>query len=203
MHVADDRIGMLGANGIVGAGLSLAVGSALAHQVLGRDAVAVVFFGDGARAEGLLHESLNLARLWSLPVLFVCENNGWSEFTPGHIGFSGSTRKLAEAFEIGYAQADGNDVLAVRSAAADAVAALRAGQGPRMLECITHRIRGHYEGDGQKYRPNEQLAHARTLDPLERHVATLRERGVGAARLDAIERSVAQEIDAALAAAQG
>ncbi len=203
MHVADDRIGMLGANGIVGAGLSLAVGSALAHQVLGRDAVAVVFFGDGARAEGLLHESLNLARLWSLPVLFVCENNGWSEFTPGHIGFSGSTRKLAEAFEIGYAQADGNDVLAVRSAAADAVAALRAGQGPRMLECITHRIRGHYEGDGQKYRPTEQLAHARTLDPLERHVATLRERGVGATQLDAIERSVAQEIDAALAAAQG
>jgi TPP-dependent pyruvate/acetoin dehydrogenase alpha subunit len=203
MHVADDRIGMIGANGIVGAGLSLAVGSALAHQVLGREAVAVVFFGDGARAEGLLHESLNLARLWRLPVLFVCENNGWSEFTPGHIGFSGSTPKLAEAFAISYSQADGNDVLAVRESARGALQAIRAGQGPWLLECITHRIRGHYEGDGQKYRPGEQLVAARALDPIDRVAGRLREAGVAQAQLDAIDQSVAAEIDAALVAAQG
>ena len=203
MHVADDRIGMIGAKGIVGAGLSLAVGSALAHQVLGREAVAVVFFGDGARAEGLLHESLNLARLWRLPVLFVCENNGWSEFTPGHIGFSGSTPKLAEAFAISYSQADGNDVLAVRESARAALQAIRAGQGPWLLECITHRIRGHYEGDGQKYRPGEQLVAARALDPIDRVAGRLREAGVAQAQLDAIDQSVAAEIDAALVAAQG
>ncbi len=203
MHVADDRIGMIGANGIVGAGLSLAVGSALAHQVLGREAVAVVFFGDGARAEGLLHESLNLARLWRLPLLFVCENNGWSEFTPGHIGFSGSTPKLAEAFGIDYCQADGNDVLAVRENARAALESVRGGQGPWLLECITHRIRGHYEGDGQKYRPGEQLVAARALDPIDRAAGRLRDAGTDQSQLDAIDQSVAAEIEAALLAARG
>jgi pyruvate dehydrogenase E1 component alpha subunit len=182
MHVADDRIGMIGANGIVGAGLSLAVGSALAHQVLGREAVAVVFFGDGARAEGLLHESLNLARLWRLPVLFVCENNGWSEFTPGHIGFSGSTPKLAEAFAISYSQADGNDVLAVRESARGALQAIRAGPVAAGMHHASHSrpLRGR-RSEVPSGRAARRGACARSDRPGCRAAARGR-RGPGAAR---------------------
>ncbi|MFP3941200.1 MAG: thiamine pyrophosphate-dependent enzyme [Thermoanaerobaculia bacterium] len=131
MHVADMSVGMLGANGIVGAGIPLAVGSALAHQTRHTGGVAAAFFGDGALAEGVLHESLNLAALWKLPMLFVCENNGWSEFSPTARQFVANVRELAAAFGIESERVDGNDAAAVAQAAARQVTALREGAGPR------------------------------------------------------------------------
>ena len=133
MHVADMSVGMLGANGIVGAGIPLAVGSALAHQVQQNNNIAVAFFGDGALAEGVLHESFNLASLWKLPILFLCENNGWSEFSPASLQFVAEVRDLASAFKIPSRQVDGNDVAAVADAADEIVANMRKNGGPRVL----------------------------------------------------------------------
>ena len=129
MHVADMSVGMLGANGIVGAGLSIALGSALAHRRLGRREVAVAFFGDGALAEGLVHECMNLAALWRLPLLFVCENNGWSEFLPSSKQIAFTLADLAGAYGLPHTLVDGNDVAAVADAAAEVVAGVRGG-GP-------------------------------------------------------------------------
>lgn len=170
LHVADLSVGMLGANGIVGGGIPIAVGSALAHALHGRGDVAVVFFGDGALAEGVLYESMNLAAIKHLPVLFVCENNGWSEFSPSSAQYAGSFGKQAESFGIPFRQVDGNDVEAVHAAAAAQVAAMRGGKGPAALECLTLRVKGHYEGDPQVYRkgvndprpPSDPVALART-----------------------------------------
>lgn len=196
MHVADLRRGMLGANGIVGAGIPLAVGSALAHQVRGTGGVAVAFFGDGALAEGVLHESLNLAALWRLPLLFVCENNGWSEFSPAERQFAAKPLELAATFGIVGEQVDGNDVLAVL----DAATRLRkvAGDGPRLLECITDRVRGHYEGDPQRYRTGTRGLN----DPLAACRQRLRAARVTAAAIDAIDAEIEQEIAAAVETAR-
>lgn len=198
MHVADMSVGMLGANGIVGAGIPLAVGSALAHQTRGNGAVAVAFFGDGALAEGVLHESFNLAALWKLPVLFVCENNGWSEFSPTSRQFVANVRDLAGAFGIESEKVDGNDGVAVALAAATHVAAAREG-GPRVLECITRRVRGHYEGDPQKYRDDGDADPQG--DPLVRSIVRLRDAKVSAADIERIETDLMSEIDMALSAA--
>jgi acetoin:2,6-dichlorophenolindophenol oxidoreductase subunit alpha len=166
MHVADMSIGMLGANGIVGAGISIALGSALAHKVLERNAIAVAFFGDGALAEGILHECLNMAALMKLPLLFVCENNGWSEFSPTAKQVAFSLERLADAHAIPYGRVEGNDVLAVSARARESAALIRAGNGPRILECTTDRVRGHYEGDNQKYRSARELSSLSTNDPI-------------------------------------
>jgi pyruvate dehydrogenase E1 component alpha subunit len=200
MHVADMSVGMLGANGIVGAGIPLAVGSALAHQVRGTGAIAVAFFGDGALAEGVLHESLNLAALWRLPALFVCENNGWSEFSPTARQFVANVRDLARAFGIESEHVDGNDAEAVALAAARQVGAIRDGNGPRALECVTRRIRGHYEGDAQKYRDDAEADSA--ADPLARSALRLDGAGVAKAELDALAAEVEGEIDAAVESAR-
>src|SRR5690606_10336086 len=157
MHVADLSLGILGANGIVGAGIPIALGSAIAHATRRTDGVAVAFFGDGAMAEGVLHETLNMAALWKVPLMLVCENNGWSEVSPTSRQFAAKLEALAAAFGIAYARVDGNDAPAVAEAAREACAALRAGRGPFVLECITHRVRGHYEGDPQKYRDADEL----------------------------------------------
>lgn len=194
MHVADMAVGMLGANGIVGAGIPLAVGSALAHQVRKTGGVAVALFGDGALAEGVLHESFNLAALWKLPLLFVCENNGWSEFSPTARQFVAQVRDLAAAFGIEGERVDGNDVDAVAEAAVRQVAALRRGEGPRLLECITRRARGHFEGDPQKYRDDPEEPEQ---DPLLRAQQRLED-----ADLDSLEAEVTRAIDAAVAAAR-
>lgn len=197
MHVADMKMGIIGANGIVGAGIPIALGSALAHQIRQTGAVAVVFFGDGAMAEGVLHETVNMAALWGLPLLLVCENNGWSEFSPTSRQFVASLEKLAGAFGIGYRQVDGNDVGAVADAARDCVAALRAGKGPLVLECATQRVRGHYEGDPQKYRPQEELAAMEANDPIVRSERALLAMGVKPAAI----RKLRDEVDAEVAAA--
>jgi pyruvate dehydrogenase E1 component alpha subunit len=196
MHLADVANGMLGANGIVAAGMPIALGSAFAHKLLKRDAVAVAFFGDGAMAEGLLHECLNLARLWELPVLFVCENNGWGEFLPTEHQIVFTLKKLAAAFGVPHTTVDGNDVGAVAEAAGKAVAQAREA-GPVILECLTSRVGGHYEGDPQRGRDPAEQAAAEARDPVE--IARAKLSAADAGRIDG---EVAQTIAAAIAFAK-
>ena len=202
MHVADMDLGILGANGIVGAGIPIALGSALAHQIRKTGAVAVAFFGDGAMAEGVLHETLNMAALWHLPLLMVCENNGWSEFSPTSQQFVASLEKLADTFGIGYQRVDGNDVAAVAHAAGACVNTLRQAGGPLILECSTQRVRGHYEGDPQKYRPAEELAAMDANDPIKRAEQQLATMKVSAAKLKKIRQDGDSEIACAIASAR-
>ena len=202
MHVADMSVGMLGANGIVGAGLPIAVGSALAHQLRKTGGIACVFFGDGALAEGALHESFNLAALWKLPILFVCENNGWSEFSPASRQLAAEPSKLAEAFKIPTDRVDGNDVIAVRAAALSAVEAIRAGGGPRLVECKTTRVRGHFEGDAQKYRDAGEFEEIGRKDPINRARDELRMIGVPDADIAAADEAARRRVDEAVAAAR-
>ena len=202
MHVADLSVGMLGANGIVGAGLSIALGSALAHKTLGRPALAVAFFGDGALAEGLLHETFNLAALWRLPMLFVCENNGWGEFLPTSKQVAFKLADFSAAFRLPHTTVDGNDVALVATAAEAIVARIRDGGGPAVLECMTTRVRGHFEGDAQKYRDPADLDALPARDPLRIGAARLAELGVGEDALAAVAREVESRIEVALAAAR-
>ena len=202
MHVADMKAGMLGANGIVGGGLALAVGSALAHKVRRTGGAAAVFFGDGAMAEGALHECLNLASLWKLPLLFVCENNGWSEFTPISRQFTAQIGALGEAFRIPGEQIDGSDVEAIHAAASRLVTQARNGEGPRILECNTQRWRGHFEGDAQKYRDSAEITAARSLDPLLVAAARLEAKGIAGDEIRAVERKVEACVNAAVTAAR-
>lgn len=199
LHVADFSVGMLGANGIVGAGIPIALGSALAHKTLGTSRVAVVFFGDGALAQGLLYESLNLAALWALPLLFVCENNGWSEFTPSSLQYVGRLGPLAASFGIPHHVVDGNDVEAVLGAATALVADLRAGKGPAVLECTTTRVLGHYEGDPQAYRKGVEEPASR--DPLDLALERLAAGGATEEGIAEVRRKVARVVDAAADAA--
>ena len=199
MHVADLSLGILGANGIVGAGIPIALGSAMAHQTRQTGGLAVAFFGDGAMAEGVLHETLNMAALWKCPLLLVCENNGWSEFSPTSRQFAASLEKLAGAFGAGYAHVDGNDVSAVAQAAQQAADLLRQGQGPYVLECVTTRVRGHFEGDAQKYRDAGELASVHAHDPLTAARQQLQSAGVDT---QAIDQALAQQIEAAVQAAR-
>lgn len=198
MHVADMRLGILGANGIVGAGIPIALGSALAHSVRGGGGVAVVFFGDGAMAEGVLHETLNIAALWKMPLLLVCENNGWSEFSPTALQFAAQLKNLASAFGISHTQVDGSDVEAVAGAAAALVGEIRTGGGARVLECSTHRVRGHYEGDPQKYREAAELTAGAEADPLKHARKALLARGVKAQALDAAVAEIEAQVKAAI-----
>src|ERR1700733_3009879 len=202
MHVADMSVGMLGANGIVGAGLPIAVGSALAHQLRKKGAIACVFFGDGALAEGVLHESFNMAALWRLPILFVCENNGWSEFSPAARQLATEPQKLAETFNMPIEGVDGNDVAAVRAAAVTAIEAVRAGGGPRLLECKTTRVRGHFEGDPQKYRDAGEFDEIGRKDPLKRAADSLRAIGVPEADIAAADEAARRAAAVAVAAAR-
>lgn len=202
MHIADLSVGMLGANGIVGAGIPIALGSALAHRVQHTGNIAVAFFGDGARAEGVLHETMNMAALWSVPLLLVCENNGWSEFSPGKAQFAADLLDLAKTFGIRTQRVDGNDVAAVATAADDMVGAVRAARKPALLECVTLRWHGHYEGDAQKYRDEADLRDVRARDPLIVAAAYAQKLGLAAAQLSDIEAAVAERVDAAIAVAQ-
>jgi pyruvate dehydrogenase E1 component alpha subunit len=198
MHIAEARVGMLGANGIVGGGISIATGSALAHKLAGQGAIAVCYFGDGALAEGLFHECLNLAALWSLPVLFACENNGWGEFSRTDRQFRGRLELLAAAFDVRYRFADGVDVGAVTRVAGELVAQMREDRRPAVLECSVERFHGHFEGDPQKYRDPAELAALAERDPLAHARAALGHAGVGQDRLAALEEELAHEIEAAV-----
>jgi TPP-dependent pyruvate/acetoin dehydrogenase alpha subunit len=200
MHVADAAVGMLGANGIVGGGIPLALGSAIAHQYLEREAIAVAFFGDGALAEGALHESLNMAALWKLPILFVCENNGWSEFSRTDQQLTFTPRDLVKAYGgFQFDQANGCDVEDVALVAQRLVSSVRSRHGPAFLECSTFRARGHYEGDAQKYRDSDELKGFAGKDPLLIAEARMTAAGtISAADLANIRTAVAAEIDDAV-----
>jgi len=172
MHIADFSIGMLGACGIVGGGIPLAVGAGLSAAYRGTDQVAVSFFGDGASNEGSFHESLNLAAVMKLPVIFVCENNRYGEFTPMEkVTAVRDIAVRATGYGIPGVIVDGTDALAVYDAAAAAVARARNGEGPTLIEAKTHRRGGHAEGEkaflaGGVYRSQEELAEAQLKDPL-------------------------------------
>jgi TPP-dependent pyruvate/acetoin dehydrogenase alpha subunit len=202
MHVADLSLGILGANGIVGAGIPIALGSAVAHATRQSGGVAVAFFGDGAMAEGVLHETMNMASLWKSPLLFVCENNGWSEFSPTSRQFAAKLEALAGAFGIAYERVDGNDAIGVAKAAQAATQALREGRGPFVLECITDRVRGHYEGDPQKYRDSAEIEGLAAKDPVARMRAVLEGQGLAAADIESVREQVLAEIQSAIEAAR-
>jgi pyruvate dehydrogenase E1 component alpha subunit len=202
MHIADFSVGMLGANGVVAAGLPIAVGAAHAIKLQGRDAVTACFFGDGAINRGPFLEALNWARVYGLPVLFVCEDNRWSATTaskPMTAGEGASAR--AAALDIPGLQVDGNDVLAVHEAAGTLLAQVRGGQGPRLLHATTYRVKGHVSVDKAAYRPAGELEAALGTDPIARCRARLLQAGVAQAELEAIERAARDEIAAAVAAA--
>jgi len=174
MHLYDVARGNMGANAVVGGGLPGMVGAALAFQMRREPRVAVPFFGDGATNIGTFHESMNLAQLWRLPIVFVCENNRWSESTPQsqHQPIRDLTHR-AQAFGMHALHVDGQDVEAVHFAAREALAHARAGEGPVFLLCETERLTGHYVGDAQVYRDKDELRRLReTRDP----VGNLRER---------------------------
>lgn len=195
MHLVDAANGVLGATGVVGGNLSLAAGAAWAMQAKGARNISVVFFGDGATGAGAFHETINLAVLWKLPVLFVCENNGYAEFTSreehSNVAF---VRRFAEPYEMPAETIDGNDVLAVLAAAGQAVANLRDGHGPRLLECMTYRMAGHFVGDPQHYRSKEELAAWREKDPIERLRKHLLQSGFEAGELETAGESTRQEV---------
>jgi len=202
MHIADFSVGMLGANGVVAAGLPIAVGAAHAQKLQKKEAITVCFFGDGAINRGPFLEALNWARVYELPVLFVCEDNRWSATTasgPMTAGNGASAR--AEAMDIPATQVDGNDVFAVHAAAGKLVTEVRAGSGPRLLHALTYRVKGHVSVDPATYRNPAELAAALETDPIAHARAQLMADGITAAALAAIENEAHAGVDAALVAA--
>jgi acetoin:2,6-dichlorophenolindophenol oxidoreductase subunit alpha len=197
MHLYDFERGNMGANAVVGGGLPATVGAALAFKLRGQARVAVAFFGDGATNTGAFHESLNLAQLWQVPAVFVCENNRWSESTPQsqHQPIQDLTQRAA-AFGMRALHVDGQDVEAVHLATVEALQHARAGRGPVLLVCETERLSGHYIGDPQVYRDKDELRKLQeTRDPIENLRAQLAVSEEEWAGLDAEAESV---VDAAL-----
>ncbi len=201
MHVADQDRGMIGGMGIVAGGLPIATGAAFAARYRGEDRAAVAFFGDGAVHQGAFHESLTFAALFRCPVVFVCENNLYAETTAVdyHL-LAGSVVAMAAPYGLPAERVDGMDVFAVREAAARALARARRGDGPSLVEAMTYRYYGQYEGDTQAYKPPEEVAAWRERDPLlvfRRAVdGTLTSQ-----ELDSVDRDATREVDAAMAEA--
>jgi 2-oxoisovalerate dehydrogenase E1 component len=202
MHVADPSLGVFGANGIVAAGLPIAVGAAVAATLRGGDDVSVAFFGDGAPAQGAFHEALNLAALWHLPVVFFCEDNGYAEFSPAATQHAASLEQRAAGYGIDYVAVDGNDVVASAAAMVEVVLAIRAAHGPVLVHAYTYRRHGHYEGDPQRYRSAEEVRSWQARDPILGHGQLLRAAGVPDGRIKAVEASVSRSLDEALDAAR-
>jgi len=198
MHIADPALGIFGANGIVAAGLPIATGAAAAAQLRGADRVALAFFGDGAAAQGAFHEALNLAAVWRLPVIFFCENNGYSEFSPTSSQQAASLEHRAGGYGLPYVAVNGNDVVTAATAMRDVVEAARSGDGPAVVEANTYRWHGHYEGDPQRYRSADEVREWQERDPLTLHRRRLLESGVSGADLEALESSVSNELDTAV-----
>jgi 2-oxoisovalerate dehydrogenase E1 component len=202
MHIADPKRGIFGANGIVAAGVPIAVGAAVAAQLRADDSVAVSFFGDGAPAQGAFHEALNLAAVWQVPVIFFCENNGYAEFSPASTQHAASLERRAAGYGIPFVAVDGNDVAATAATMEKVVRTARAGGGPSVVEAATYRWHGHYEGDPQRYRTPEEVTAWEARDPLIVHEARLRGAGVEDDDIKALERTVAQELDDAVDSAR-
>ena len=201
MHIADFSVGMLGANGVVGAGLPIAVGAAHAQKLQKRSDITVSFFGDGAINRGPFLESLNWAQVYQLPVLFVCEDNQWSATTATHAMSAGDgAAARAQSIGIKAVEVDGNDVMAVYTAAKDLIAEIRLGQGPRLLHAHTYRIKGHVSVDKAAYRDEAQVEQAKQRDPIvharTRYLATP---GSDVAVLEKIDTEAKAEVSQAMA----
>jgi 2-oxoisovalerate dehydrogenase E1 component len=202
MHMADPRRGVFGANGIVGAGLPIAVGAALAAKIRKSDMVVVAMFGDGAVAQGAFHEAVNLASVWSLPIVFFCENNHVAEFSRESDQHVVGLAQRAIGYGLDHVLIDGNDVAVVHAATATVVEQIRHGRRPVIIEADTYRWSGHYEGDPQRYRDPADIESAKRNDPLARCRAQLRLRGVDEQTLIAVETTVGAELDAAIESAR-
>lgn len=200
MHIADFTIGMLGATAVVGAGIPIAMGAGLSIKLRGTDQVAACFFGDGASNQGTFHEAINMAAIWKLPVIFVCENNLYA------MGTRQSTVMLLEniadravAYGIPGVTVDGNDVLAVYEAARKAVERARNGEGPTLIECKTYRHKGHSRIDPAKYRPNEEVEEWLRKDPIKRFKKKLLQMNVlTETEIQSVEKEVLAEIEEAV-----
>jgi acetoin:2,6-dichlorophenolindophenol oxidoreductase subunit alpha len=207
MHIVSYEIGILGANGIVGAGIPIATGAALASRMKGDKRVAVSFFGDGASNEGTFHESLNLAAVWKLPVIFICENNSYGEFTPASESTAVADIAVrAQSYAIPGVTVDGNDVLAVYAAARDLVGRARLGEGPALLEAKTYRWEGHVVGEQAfmpEYRDAKEVEQARAKCPIVRFGETIVRAGLAdEVELERIRNEVKSDIEAAVRHAQ-
>lgn len=204
MHVADFSKGILGANGIVGAGFAIATGAAYSAMLSGEGRVVADFFGDGASNQGTLMECLNVASLWQLPLVFVCEHNTFSEFSPSKTVTSGNIVDRARAFNIPCHVIEGNDVIAVWQATQDAVKRARSGGGPTFIEAHTYRIQGHLEAEdlflgGQKYREKDEIESWKKRCPILIARTQLEKGGAAdVARLEEIEKRVMAQVDEAV-----
>ena len=203
MHVADLGKGILGANGIVGGGISLICGAAFSQSLQGRGSVSVAFFGDGASTQGVMSEALNLSALWKLPMIFVCENNLFSEFSRSDTVVAGRIVDRAAAYGVPGVQVDGNDLDAVWEVAGQAVRRARAGDGPTFIEAFTYRMAGHVEAEtgflqGAQYRSSDEVTAWAERDPIRRCAERLVQRGQASPEQLAFieERVVAQVADA-------
>jgi pyruvate dehydrogenase E1 component alpha subunit len=203
MHVADPSVGVMVTTGIVGAGLPIANGLALGARLEGSDRVCAVSFGDGATNIGAFHEALNLAAVWDLPVLFVCQNNEFGEFTPRAETQRGEIADRAGAYGMPGVAVDGNDATVLRPVVAAAVARARAGQGPTLLDCRTYRFMGHFFGDQMPYMDKDEIARRMADDPVDRLRAAVLAAGEAEEDgLSAEESAIASEVAAALDAAR-
>ena len=202
MHIADPDHGIFGANGIVGAGLPISVGAGTAVQLRDAQGVVVCFFGDGAIAQGMFHEAVNLAAVWSLPVIFFCENNQYAEFSRASDQHRATLEERAVGYGIPYRKVDGNDVSAVADVMQDVIARTRAGRGPFLVEAITYRWHGHYEGDPQRYRAAEELATWQQRDPLVLARQQAITAGATPEDIDEVDSAMRVEIDTAVEVAR-
>jgi len=200
MHIADVDLGILGANGIVGGGPPLAVGAALSCQYKGTGGAVICFFGDGASNQGTTHEGMNMAAIWKLPVVFLCENNlyGISLASKFHQTVT-DVADRANAYDIPGIVVDGNDVMAVYEAVGKALERAREGKGPSIVECKTYRHRGHFEGDPANYRPQDEVQAWLKKDPIPRYEGQLKEMGVlTEAQIGEIKARIQAEVQAAV-----
>jgi pyruvate dehydrogenase E1 component alpha subunit len=203
MLIADLNVGLIGGSGIVGGMLPVAVGYAFAFQVLSSDRVVVCFFGDGAANQGSFNEAMNLAALWKLPVVFVCENNHYGLTVPLREHLAGSISGRADGYGIPGVTIDGNDVIEVYRATANAVERAREGGGPSLIEAVTYRMTGFSTGDQGGYQPDEEMADWAPKDPLERFASRLAEtESISTEALEALRRSAVGHVRDACAFAE-
>jgi pyruvate dehydrogenase E1 component alpha subunit len=206
MHIADFSIGILGANGVVAGGFPIIVGAGLSIKLRKTDQAAIVFFGDGAANRGPFHEAVNMAAIWKLPVIFVCENNLYASTTPASYSLAGgSVAARAAGYGIPGVSVDGNDLFQVRNAVGEAVQRARKGEGPSIVENKTYRYRGHFEGDPQKYRSSGEIDKVRMKDdPIQRFATLLRKEGILSDKQEkAIRGEVILQIEEAVSYAKG
>ncbi len=205
MHIADTSKGNLGANGIVGGGIPIATGAALTAKQLGTDRVAVSFFGDGAANQGTFHESLNLAAIWKLPAIYVCENNQYAESLPVKRAFAvDDITKRADGYGMPGVRVDGRDVRAVYDVAGTAIARARSGEGPTLIVADSYRHEGHYYGDPRKYQSKDEVEGWRTqFDPVADARRWIVDDGVASdSEMDVIDREVDEEMERGVAFAE-